>query len=375
MPDSDAIVAGLAAGIGARSANNWHPPGHSRAGWRDQGRTLTLAAPMRERDFALSEYPPAAPRRRRIAALIAAFAWSLPWCAAAGVLDEVFLDDFESGDPCEWSLATLPVVEEGEMPSQRVNDELASAIPVSRCATVEGAIGSIQGGGGGNADFDFYRIDAPEPFLLRWTLEPRTELDDFVPYADLDDDDTLPLRGALPEVDDGSSTRQIWIPSAGSWYVYVSDQRNWDRFAYEIVDPPVTENVDYRLRFEVEPLVASSSGLFLFGDERSIPADGSLVVHSVPTSCLLLNAETFAERHAPPSPLDTRLVLVRPDGGGWVTVADNDDLSDSVLDSVLSEVDTDPSLHYLLVDFVDSYVSPPALPADFSLDLSVDLCP
>lgn len=314
-------------------------------------------------------------RLRRVAGLLAAITGAAPALAVAGPPAEIFRDGFEAGDACDWSSAALPVVAEGEGPTQRTNDELADAIPVSRCATVEGAIGSILDDGGETADVDFYRIDAPGPFLLRWTLEPRTELDDFVPYADLDDDDLLPLRGALPEVDAGASTRQIWIPEAGSWYVYVSDQRNWNRITYTIVDPPVAENADYRLRLAVEPLVATTSGLFLTGDERSIAADGALSVHAVPTSCLQLNAETFAERHVPPSALDTRLVLVRPDGDGWATVADNDDLSDSVLDSVLSEVDTVPGPHVLIVDFVDSYVSPPALPADFALDLSADLCP
>lgn len=308
-----------------------------------------------------------AERRRRVAGLVAVTAWSAPALVLAGAPSAIFLDGFEAGDACEWSAATLPVVAEGEMPTQRTNDELADAIPVSRCATVEGAIGSIQGGGGGSADFDFYRIDAAGPFLLRWTLEPRTELDDFVPYADLDDDEFLPIRGALPEVDSGASTRQIWIPFPGTWFVYVSDQRNWNRVNFTIVDPPVAENAEYRLRFEVERLAASSTGS-LDHDPRSIGADGAVSVHAILASCLQISAETWAERLLPTSsPLDTRLFIVRPLDGGWQTIAENDDLPGLVLDSALSEVDVSAGLHYVIVDFVDSYIAPPALPADFEL--------
>jgi len=284
----------------------------------------------------------------------------------------IFGDGFEGGDPCLWSAIEVAPLVEGEPIDSRLNDDLANATPIGRCSTVDGTIGSPIDGG---ADFDLYRFEAAVPFLLRLTLEDRDETSDFEPYADVDDDDTLPLRGVLPDLGPDSSGRQIWIPAAGSWYLFVGDARNWDRFLVEPVDPATAGGADgtYRLRLEVDELEAPSIFPELDHEALEIPSDGSLVAYGITTGCQL-TAETFAERLGSPSPLDTRLLLVRTDGDSPETIADNDDLSELTLDSRLENVGGVLGTYALIVDFVDSYDTAPALPAAFELSLALTLC-
>jgi len=308
---------------------------------------------------------------QRAALALAAILRTPPLAAGEATIHS---DGFESGDPCEWSSVQRSTLLESEPIDTRLDDELASAVPIDRCSTVEGTVGSPIAG---QADFDLYRFETAVPFLLRFTLEDRDAMSDFEPYADVDDDATLPLRGVLPVVapETDSSSRQVWIPAAGSWYLFVSDARNWDHILAEPVDPATAGGADatYLLRLEVDDLQAEPVFPDFDHEPLEIAADGAVVAFSFTTDCQL-SAETFAERLGSPSPLDTRLLLVRTDGEAPVTIADNDDLSVDDLDSRLDNVGGVSGTYALVVDFVDSYESAPVLPAPFQLSLGLTIC-
>lgn len=304
--------------------------------------------------------------------------------AAARGQEALFLDDFETGDYCGWSQNPAPpAIGEGEGTGQGLNDFLEDAIAISRCATVDGVTGSPSSGAG---DYDFYSLTVDRPTLLRVTLAALGAESDFLPYLDVDDDDVYPPLGMAPYTAGASTTRQIWIPAAGTWYLFVSHADNWDRVFYDVVDPaPAGGAVStYRLTVDVD----SFESAFAIDDVFSgleIGADGTLPAfrfYAGATDELQL-AEVTAERLASASPLDAKLYLVADPVTAPVTIAACDDqttggdcLNGSLLtvDPALAAVAMNETVpHLLLVDFFDAYDpdtgDPASLPATFDLEL------
>ena len=298
--------------------------------------------------------------------------------APASGEEPLFREDFEAGDLCAWSARPAePATAESEPFDSRSNDDAADAEAVSRCAIVEGTIGSLDGD---FADFDYYKLSTPEPILLRVTLAERDGASDFEPYADLDDvDQVYPPLGLTP-VATASTTRQIFLPAAGDWYLFVADERNWDRDNGVEIVPGEAGGAGgtYRLTLEVVSIEAPAL-LFPLSDEPlAIPADGSLVIYRLASGLTetLDFAEVFAERLVSASPLDAKLFVVREEIGGRTVIAACDDQSnggdcDTGLDSLdprLESIALGADPHLLIVDFYDVY-DPQPLPASFELDV------
>jgi hypothetical protein len=298
--------------------------------------------------------------------------------------EALFLDDFDSGDFCGWSTnPTPPAISEGEGTGQGLNDFLGDAIAISRCATVDGVTGSPVAGVG---DYDFYSLAVDRPTLLRVTLAALGAESDFVPYVDVDDDEFFPPLGMSPPTAGASTTRQIWLPAAGNWYLFVSHADNWDRVFYDVVDPAPAGGADstYRLTVDVDSFAGSFAVAGQFAD-LELGADGTLPAFRFFAGATdeLQLAEVTAERLSPASPLDAKLYLVADPVTAPVTIAACDDqttggdcLTGSFewVDPALTAVAmSDTAPHLLLVDFFDVYDpstgDPVPLPASFDLEL------
>ena len=306
--------------------------------------------------------------------------------AATGRADEaLFLDDFESGDYCGWSQNPQPpTVDEGEGSGQGLNDFLEDATLISRCATVDGVTGAPESGVG---DYDFYALTLDRPTLLRVTLAALGAESDFAPYADVDDDEFYPPLGMTPFTASASTTRQFWVPAAGTWYLFVSHADNWDRVLYDVVDPALAGGADstYRLTVDVDSLEGGFAVAGSFTDLEFV-ADGRLPAFHFFAGATdeLQLAEVTAQRLTPASPLDAKLYLVSDPVVSPTTVAACDDQTTDPGGDCVSGgfVTTDPALtavplaavpHVLLVDFFDLYDpfsgDPAELPATFDLEL------
>jgi hypothetical protein len=304
--------------------------------------------------------------------------------AVSGQAQEaLFLDDFEAGDYCGWSANPQPpTIAEGEGTGQGLNDFLEDAIAISRCATVDGVTGSPVAGAG---DYDFYALTLDRPTLLRVTLAALGAESDFVPYADIDDDAAWPPLGMSPLATGLSTTRQIWIPQAGDWYLFVSHADNWDRVVYGVVDPAPAGGADstYRLTVDVDSVLGSFAVAGSFTD-LEIGADGTLPAFRFFAGATdeLQLAEVTAELLSPASPLDAKLYLVADPVTAPATIAVCDDQTadgDCVggafvtVDPALAQVPMAAVPHVLLVDFFDVYDPDTGdslpLPAPFDLDL------
>jgi hypothetical protein len=283
--------------------------------------------------------------------------------------ERLHVDGFELGDTCGWtSTAPPPAVAEEVEP----NDVPGQAQPIGRCATVDGGIGPVDSG----ADFDYFAVAVSEPTLLRLTLADRDGTSDFEPYLDVDDvAQAYPPLGITPIATD-STTRQIWLPADGTWYLFVGDERNWDRASGQEVENPSIggDEVTWRLSLRVEPLEPVDVFFPPSGEPHEIPADGSLLVLRIDPAetTEIQTIEVFAQRLVPASPLDAKLHLVRRSAAGRTTVASSDDLSDEIVDPALpSEMLAGEAL-LAIVDFFDVYdeeAVPQSLPAPFELTL------
>lgn len=298
--------------------------------------------------------------------------------------EAIFLDDFDSGDYCGWSANPAPpAIAEGEGTGQGLNDLLEDAIAISRCATVDGVTGSPAAGAG---DYDFYSLTVDRPTLLRVTLAALGGESDFLPYVDVDDDDVWPPLGMAPYTAGASTTRQIWIPDAGTWYLFVSHADNWDRVVYDVVDPAPAGGADsgYRLTVDVDGF---ESGFAVAGALTGLElgADGTLPAFRFAAGATeeLQVAEVTAQRAPVLSPLDAKLYVVADPLTAPTTIATCDDQTSGgdclngsldTVDPALSAVDLSaPVPHLLLVDFFDLYDpgsgDPESLPANFDLEL------
>jgi len=321
--------------------------------------------------------------RQRTRIAVAAFAASIAAARAVDADIALFGDDFESGDYCAWSEnPEPPLVDEGEGAVQGLNDSLAQATVVSRCVRIDGTIGAVVADA---ADFDFFRLQVDRPTLLRLTLAARGGSSTFTPYADVDDDDAFPPLGISPYTAAASTSRQIWLPAAGAWYVFVSDAANWDRVAYLPIDSPSAGGAGdtYRLTLDVET-IAGSPVLAGTTEDLEISLDGAIVAlrFAAGLTETLDLAEVTAERLSPASNLDAKLFLVRDPTTAPVVVAACDDQFDGgdcatgdfvTVDPRLETVALDVAPYALLVDFFDVYDpatgDPMPLPASFDLEV------
>jgi hypothetical protein len=290
--------------------------------------------------------------------------------APARAEEALFADGFEAGDLCPWSATGAAALAESEP-----NDVPAQADALGRCGAVEGTIGAVQAG---EADFDYFRLTLGGPALVRITLGERDGASDFVPYADVDDlAQQYPPLGLTPTAA-AATTRQLWLPAAGDWYLFVADERNWDRANAVPVETPAAGGASGTYRLEVAWQADAAQPLFfpLSAEPLEIGADGALVAFRIGAGATpsLDLVEVFAARLAEPSALDAKLYVVREAAAGRTTVAACDDQTDGGdCDTGIDNVDPKLEAVELVADpylvLVDFYDVEDALPQPFELDL------